>query len=814
MIRNILLSAIASLKRKKMASLFTILTISLGMTMIVLLASLYHSYTGNVGPYVNRDRCLYLSKLEFEKDGKVVSRIYPDCKDASSTFINQTLGKIEDPCLVGFYGRISQQNLGSRYKPFTIKSMQTDANFWQIHQFTFLDGKPFSVEELNSGLLVTVISRKLAMKLWGNTKVTGKFLEIGGLPNAKVVGVIDDVNPHFEVGADCYLSYSFYVKGEENFVIRDNGAKVYHNRGAYKGVVLAKSRSDLSRIKREFNKIIDRINQTGQVEEFDKVNVFLKSTWQLIPAQIGLDRDNSVRVTYISMALIFLFLPVIILSNVNLYVLRERLEEIGLRRSFGAKRKDILRQFFIENILVTAIGCMLALFLAYGLNHALAFILYRSAEIPGFGFNLPLFFYLVIGIVVFGLLTIIIPVWRISRIQPFVALHRNDASHSTFFHFKRRKKWMQLATHFLLSLVLLLCSFFIVLINEHISPMGYETENVLRIMVSEQDQKVYDDQYNSTRFEGFRESLLQLPGVKKVSYVLENPPFSLWVETQYQEFMIGNEYISINAIETDSVFFDLLEIKPVKGQLYSMEMVDGKHLSAVTTLAGEKELFNGNAIGQVFQRKSDGQKLKIIGVIKKYEDQPGDEFKGIMVCRNRPSRAVLIKVSPNVFQEDIDFQILHIINNWKGTQFNVMLNDNLDIMKHEQMKEPYSAFHAVILALSFLFLNAFMGYLTLSYYNVQTRKKEMGVRRAAGANKPRILLSILGENMPMVAVGFLFAFVIFWQLLYVSKFHQWELFWQAGWLSLIISLLLTIGSALLPAYIASKVQPVEALGEE
>jgi putative ABC transport system permease protein len=141
-------------------------------------------------------------------------------------------------------------------------------------------------------------------------------------------------------------------------------------------------------------------------------------------------------------------------------------------------------------------------------------------------------------------------------------------------------------------------------------------------------------------------------------------------------------------------------------------------------------------------------------------------------------------------------------------------NDNIDEMKSKEMKNFYSIFYAVVLALSFLFLNVFLGYLTLNYYNVQTRKKEMGIRRATGANKLRILLSILGENLLTMLPGFLFAFVIFWQLLYVSKFDNWETFWQAGWLALVISLLLTIGSALFPAYIASKVQPVEALSEE
>lgn len=819
MIRNILLSALASLKRKKMASLFTILTISLGMTMVVLLASLYHSYTGNVGPYINRDRCLYLSDLKFGKDGKIVRRVYPGYEHASVGFIDKTIRKIETPCLVGFYGMIEEKNLGSRYNPFRIKSMETDANFWKIHRFNFIDGKPFSEEDIASKANVVVISHKVARQLFGDDKAVGKTLFAQKV--YRVVGAIENVNPHFEVGADFYSPYSSTLNPEDaSFTFEnDNGETVFVHRGAYKGVVLAQSRSDLGRIKRDFNGIIAKMNQAGQVEEFEKVEVTLKSPWQLIPAYIGFDRNNNMAtVIFVSMALIFLLLPLVILSNVNLYALRERLEEIGLRRSFGATRRDIVRQFFAENILVTAIGSILALFLAYGLNHLLAYIIYRTAEIPGFGFDLPLFFYLLIGIVLFGLATIVVPVWRISRIQPVVALHQNNASHSTFFHFRRRKKWMQLATYFLLSLVLILCCFLFSAILKQKSPLGYETKNVLRIMVDEGKLvqfNQHDDQFNSTHFDGFRESLQQIPGIEKVSYVLEDPPFAIWMETQYRDLMIGNETKNISTLETDSVFFDLLEIKPVKGRLYSSETVDGNYIPAVTTLAGEKELFDGNAVGQVVLRKADGQKLKIIGVIEKYRNSPNtSDFKGIMICRNRPSRSVLIKVRPDANGEAIFSQILSVMNNWKGTGLTFVCNDNIEESKSETMEGLYSVFYAVILAISFLFLNVFLGYLTLNYYNVQTRRKEMGIRRAAGANKPGILLSILGENLLTMLPGFLLAFVIFWQLLYLDGYDEWDTFREGVWLALAISLLLTIGSALFPAYLASKVQPVEALAEE
>jgi putative ABC transport system permease protein len=811
MIRNILLSAFASLKRKKMASLFTILTISLGMTMVVLLASFYHSYTGNVGPYVNRDRCLYLSDLTFEKDGRTVKRIMS--QNATASFINETLHDFGPEAIVGLYGRIHEENFGPRYNSFRIKYLETDANFWKIHQFKFLDGKPFSEKEVNDKEQVTVISRKMALHFLGNTTVAGQYIVDEGQRKVRIVGVIEDVNPHFEVGADYYLPYTISVWDEEKSYEGEGGNQEYYNRGDYKGVILAQKRADFNSFRKEFDKTIDRMNKTGQVEEYEKVNVSLRTPAQQIPSLIGLAEDETGAMIFISMGFIFLLLPIIILSNINLYVLRNRLEEIGIRKSFGAKRRDIISQFFAENILVTAMGCLIALFFGYFVNRILAYILYRTTEIPGFEFNIHLFFYLIVGTVLFGIITIVLPVIRISGVQPVTAINQDTTSGQMQVRFKTRKKWLQATTHLLLSMVLILCCLMLVLFYDYISGLGYETKNVIKIIVDEKDQKIHDDNYNSTRFEGYRERLLRIDGVEKVSYVLENPPF--WIVPQYQEYVVNGETKKIRTLETDSCFFDLLEIKPLKGELYPAQTIEGNYLAAIATLEGEQRFFGGEAIGKIIKRTSDGQNIKIIGVIEKYKHHPQASYlPGIMVCRNRPSRSVLLKFNPNADLIAMQNEISNLTTNWKGAEMFFSENDIIDIEKRRAMKLAYTSFYAASLAISFLFLNAFMGYFTLIYYNVQTRRREMGIRRATGANKGRIIRKILGENLSIMLIGSFIALALLWQLFHLVKFDKWEFFWTGYWLSLAIGLTITLGSALIPAIKASKVQPIEALAEE
>ncbi|HEX2919714.1 MAG TPA: FtsX-like permease family protein [Bacteroidales bacterium] len=812
MFRNILLSAIASLKRKKTASLFTILTISLGMTMIVLMSSLYHSYTGNLGPYINRDRCLYLSDLKFEKNGQAAERIGNDSKNSTTDFIRKTLYDLDSTAIVGMYGRVHEEDFGPRYNPFKIKYIETDVNFWRIHHFDFLDGKAFSAEDVDNKEKVAIISRKMAVQLLGDVQVAGKLFDYGDQGKFRIAGIIEDVNPHFEVSADLYLPYTITSWDENNSTSFD-GIDYYYNRGAYKGILMAQNKSNFKSIRNKFGITIGKLNKTGQVEEFDRVNAKLRTPSNQIPSMIGLKNDETGAIIFISMGVIFLLLPIIILSNINLYSLRDRLEEIGIRKSFGARRQHIIRQFFVENVMVTAVGCILALFLGYFLNRILAFILYRTTEIPGFEFNISLFSYLFLGTIVFGILTVVIPVIRISKVQPVLAINHNIFSGETRMKFKTRNKGLKVTTSILLSLVLFMCSLIMMIFSDYISGLGYETKNIIKIIVEDNDQKVYDDNYNTTRFDGFREGLLRIEGVEKVSNVLENPPF--WIIPQYQDFIVNSEEKQIRTLETDSVFFDLLEIKPVKGVLYRSGIIEGNYLPAIATLAGEKEFFDGDAVGKTFKRKSDGQNIKIVGVIEKYKHHSSaSPLTGIMVCRNRPSRSVLIKFNPNTNLNNLRNKISDLTKNWKGGNMLLSENDNIDTEKQQALKLNYSAYYGALLAISFLFLNAFMGYFTLTYYNVLTRKKEMGIRRASGANRQQIIWKILAENLSVMLIGSLVAVAIIWQIFHLINFNKWDIFWSGYKLSLAIGLVITLGSALVPAIKGSIVQPVEALAEE
>jgi putative ABC transport system permease protein len=106
----------------------------------------------------------------------------------------------------------------------------------------------------------------------------------------------------------------------------------------------------------------------------------------------------------------------IVIMNIMLVSVTERTKEIGIRKALGARRRDILKQFLVEAITLSAIGGAMGIFLAWLIGLIVsAYVLETYLSV------------LAIVIAVFvsssiGILAGIFPAWRASRLDPIEAL--------------------------------------------------------------------------------------------------------------------------------------------------------------------------------------------------------------------------------------------------------------------------------------------------------------------------------------------------------------------------------------------------------
>ena len=118
--------------------------------------------------------------------------------------------------------------------------------------------------------------------------------------------------------------------------------------------------------------------------------------------------------------LLFMLLPALNLVNLNTGRIMERSAEIGVRKAFGASSGQLVLQFVIENVLLCLVGGLLGLAFAKGALLWLegsGLIPYLKVEL-----NFPVFFCGLVIASVFGLLSGLIPAWKMSRLHPVLAL--------------------------------------------------------------------------------------------------------------------------------------------------------------------------------------------------------------------------------------------------------------------------------------------------------------------------------------------------------------------------------------------------------
>ena len=303
--------------------------------------------------------------------------------------------------------------------------VQTDEDFWQVFQFRFLDGKPFTTADVSSGLPRAVIAASVARRLFGRTDVSGQHVELNHV-DFQVCGVVADVSM---LATDAYAQVWIpYTAGNA-----EANSWGYNLMGPMRAVILARSRADFPAIREECERLRQKYNDAQEgVEVFyrgqpDTQFTHLYRTWSQEPDVQG------VVLRYVVVMLILLIVPAINLSSMTLSRMRRRMAEIGVRKAFGATANELMRQVFLENLLLTCLAGLLGLALSYAATFVLngflfgnstnAYLAGETSLTAGALLSPWIFLAAFLFCLLMNLLSAGIPAWRASRMNIVEAIN-------------------------------------------------------------------------------------------------------------------------------------------------------------------------------------------------------------------------------------------------------------------------------------------------------------------------------------------------------------------------------------------------------
>ena len=294
---------------------------------------------------------------------------------------------------------------------------KTDAGYWRILDFKFLEGRPFTAQEEKRGALVAVITDALGHRLFDKQSPIDKTIEIDGR-DFRIIGVVPAV---------LMTRWAAYSEVWVPHTTSKSSEYLHSFMGHYNGLVLARSRTDLPRLQREFDARVARM-PIEDPKTFKEIDTGLDTPFEALARDMTngpLFRTRSNRVLFmrgllVFSALLFMMLPALNLITLNLSRILERAPEIGVRKAFGASRRALVSQFVFENVVLTLIGGVIAFIVATTLIVVLNVSNVIAAE--QFDINLRVFAWGIVIATFFGVLSGVYPAWRMSRLHPVNAL--------------------------------------------------------------------------------------------------------------------------------------------------------------------------------------------------------------------------------------------------------------------------------------------------------------------------------------------------------------------------------------------------------
>lgn len=330
--------------------------LAVAFTMVIVMA--YNFRLAPVYPEVNRMRTCYL-------DGIVaVSRTSGQVLESASVsqMVVDKLSELECVGATGLFLNYQPdfyvQKPDGNDEPVYVRYVND--GFFKVYQFDFIEGRPFTYGEWKTNQRRIVLTDALARRVFGKAEgLVGHTISID-YGNYTICGIVRAANV---VSAMSYAEA--YIGGSES----PGYWELPWGRGINKVFVLT---DDVDVLREEFREMCSKISHEfearGEEWEIKPKNNGFTTHQEMAMGTDFYTYDAHSNLIYLVLTFVaLLIVPVVNLSGIISGRMESRLAEMGVRKAFGGSRTELLNQILAENFVLTFIGSLLGLLLAWGI---------------------------------------------------------------------------------------------------------------------------------------------------------------------------------------------------------------------------------------------------------------------------------------------------------------------------------------------------------------------------------------------------------------------------------------------------------------
>lgn len=627
-----------------------------------------------------------------------------------------------------------------------------DTTLVSMYQFKMVQGNSQKAFENTSS---AVITETLAKKLFDTKNAVGKTISVqttrkGVKQDFLVSSVLADI-PVNSVTHVIGANYSVFLPFTGNQYFGNGDFSTFWDHMDVIGFVELQPGKTIADLQRPIDEILKKNSPDY---------IWKNLTAVAIPVSDYHLKDNnralSKLIMVISMIAVFVLVMVVInFINITIGSSTARLKEIALKKTFGAGKQVIIRQFIIESFLLTISATCMALLIYQGSRSFFAEILQTQFPVV-WKLNSEQWLYLVLLTVAVSLLAGIYPALILSKTNLINAVKGKLDGSKSGLALRR----VLLVTQFSLAVFVFICA---INISEQVryifnKDLGYNKEQLLIVTALPKQW----DSAGVARMEVIKHEFLQLSGVKNVSIAFEVPdrvPFGKW-EVLAPKSSSPDGQITLSLVTADEDYAKTLGLRTIKGNFFEHGK-DGIVLneSAVKQLGESIDKIVGKRIKTI--AGDDG--VLVRGVVKDYNySSLQDKIAPVGFLHVKSSntyRFLVVRLGTDQIAQNIEA----VREKWKAMSPNApfdysFMDEKFGALYKTELQLQKASKLATVLNLVIVLL----GITGVVAFMLQKKVKEIAVRRVLGAGAIDIIVMFLKEYAGLI----LLANIIAWPVAY------------------------------------------------
>jgi putative ABC transport system permease protein len=400
-----------TIRVQKLKSFFTVIGVTIGVTFLIAVVSI----VSGMGRYMKDDlvgKLIAVNSFNLRKQpdiqmGDVTEaerrewRRRPRIQDSDVPAVAAGLGKDV------LWATESSENLNIETPygtPRRIQSVTVSESWFDIKKWGVSKGRLIAPQEYQYGAPVVVIGQDVADHFFPNLEPIGRQVRIQNLPYT-VIGVVEKQGSAFGISLDKFL-----IAPEKSAL----------NRWVNPHGVIDQM-------------VIQASDDAGMREAMEAARAVMRGRHHLHPSQrddftletadSALEFWNKLQgylvIAGIALPTVGLVVGAIVIMNIMLVAVSERTREIGIRKSLGARRRDILNQFLVESATLATMGAMLGVALGIGFAKLISAVSPLPAAVELWS--------VIVGVAVgagVGLIAGVYPASRAALLDPIAAMRQ------------------------------------------------------------------------------------------------------------------------------------------------------------------------------------------------------------------------------------------------------------------------------------------------------------------------------------------------------------------------------------------------------